>query len=290
MLPKTRATIQRPIISSIAEYTIRVSDSIALRVYSSTKPLNLKIADLQKGLVFVNNGKEVIGEGTGFGVPVLKYLDETYFSTSSAIHVTKEDKLTIIRKEFFMDAIARDLFRNARLENRRARTVIDYLSNMYQKHEHFRFLTLKDLLSKLGVHSSFVKMPQRGKVTATYAIQDDRILVVTDFSLVERTNLWKIFVLNEQSSLFFRVYSDSDGLRLTDKNIGAWDDVRAQWATITDSQGMVGFSLKSEKDSVLRRGREYIRGSMDWIGLDYEVNPNGDRFEYEIRIVEGQES
>lgn len=287
MSPRTMATGQNSVFSPIAEHTASVSDSVALRIYSNTKPFNLKIADLQKGLVFVYNGAEVIGEGTGFGVPILKYLDQTYFSSSSALYAGRQDNLTIIRKDFFMDMISRDVFGNVKLENRKARTVIDYLSDMYQKHKHLRFLTVKDLLFRLGVHASFVKVPSKGTVTTTYTIHGDRILVGTDFSLADRASLRKIFVLNEQSSLFFRVYSDSDGLRLADGDIGAWDGVKAQWATIADSQRKVSFTLRKEKDSILRRGREYIKGSMDWVGLDYEVDPNSNTFKYEIKITEG---
>jgi hypothetical protein len=280
-------TGHNPVFSRIDEHTASVSDSVALRIYSSTKPFNQKIADLQKGLVFVYNGAEVIGEGTGFGVPILKYSDETYFSSLSALYARRQGNLTIIRKDFLVDVASRDVFRNVKLKNRKARTVIDYLSDMYQKHKHLRFLTMKGLLFRLGVHTNFAKVPSRGTVTMIYKIRGERILVETDFSLTDRTSLRKIFILNEQSSLFFRVYSDSDGLRLTDENIGAWDEVRAQWATIGDSQSKVGFSLKKERDSILRRGREYIKGSMDWVGLDYEVDPNSNMFRYEIRITEG---
>jgi len=286
MLPKTVATRHSPVFSPVAECTVPISDSVALRAYSCTRPFNLKIADLQKGLIFVNNGAEVVGEGTGFGVPILKYPDETYFSSSSSLHVSKQDTLTIVRKEFHMDAVARNKLRNVKLENRKARASINILSNMYQRHGHFRFLILKDLLHTLGVHASFVRVPARGKVTTIYHVQDKSINVKVDFSLVKKTNLRKIFVLNEQSSLFFRAYSDSDGLRLTDENIGAWEDVKARWARITDYYGKVGFSLMSVNGSFLRRGREYLRDLMDWVGLDYEISPNRGIFEYEIGIVE----
>ena len=46
----------------LEKYTVPVSRCLALEVYSSTKPHNLKIAGLQKGLVFVCNGTEKIGK------------------------------------------------------------------------------------------------------------------------------------------------------------------------------------------------------------------------------------
>jgi hypothetical protein len=37
---------------------------------------------------------------------------------------------------------------------------------------------------------------------------------------------------------------------------------------------------------VLRRGREFLEGSLDWVGLDYEVNPRTDVFEYVIEVLD----
>jgi hypothetical protein len=47
----------------------------------------------------------------------------------------------------------------------------------------------------------------------------------------------------------------------------------------------LGFRLWTTKNSVLRRGREFLKGSLDWVGLDYEVNPATAVFEYLIEIL-----
>jgi hypothetical protein len=39
---------------------------------------------------------------------------------------------------------------------------------------------------------------------------------------------------------------------------------------------------------MLRRGRELTKNSLDWIGLDYELNPKDNQFEYEIKILVDQ--
>ena len=273
--------------SAVAECTFPISNSVALRVHLDTKPRNMKIADLQKGLIFFYNGVDVAGEGTGFGVPILKYSDETYFSGSSTLHVHKQGNLAVIRKKFFMDMVARDRFRNLKLENRKIRTLIDYISMLYQKHKRLdrSILLVKGFLLRFGVKPSFTKIPPKGKVTATYIIDRRRILVKMNFSLLDRINLEKVFVLNEQGALFFRTYSDSDGLRLVDEEIGAWTDVKAQSANITDYHNGIGFGLKNVKGGILRRGRELLKDSLDWVGLDYELGPENDFFEYEIEIL-----
>ena len=268
---------------------IPLSDSLSLHVYSDTKPHNAFISDLQKGLILVYKEVEMVGEGTGLGVPVLVYSDETYFSGLSHVYSWKKDDCKIICKEFFMDEVQRTRISKVKLENQKlAHTfarILRYVTEAYQKHRHLRFLTAEKLYWSMGIKTSFVKTTPSGKVIATYCLSEGHIDVRMDFSLLKRRNLQKIFVLNELGSTFFRMYLDSDGTKLVDKQIGAWETVEAEWASITDIRGGIGFRLWRAKNSVLRRGREFLKGHRDWIGLDYEINPNNNIFEYEIEIL-----
>jgi hypothetical protein len=94
-----------------------------------------------------------------------------------------------------------------------------------------------------------------------------------------------LFVMNEQSSAYFRTYLDSDGSRFFDDRIGAWEGVAAEWASVLGAQRNVGFRLRKVANSVLRRGREFLLGSMDWVGLDYELARGTRIFEYEIDLL-----
>ena len=277
---------ENPHFSTSTPYTYPISDSVALRIHSDTHPQNMKIANLQKGMILLFNGAEVIGEGTGFGVPIGKYSDETFFSGSSFLQVQSGENFVIIRKEFLMDLVARDRFRNLELENRKLRRLSDSFSLLYQKHKRLAqfILITKVLLSKFGVESTFIRTVPKGKVIVTYKIDRNRILVNLSFSELDRNNLEKVFVLNEQGAHFFRKYSDSEGLKLNDDEIGAWNDVTAQSAKIADKHDRIGFSLRNVEGTVLRRGREVMKGSLDWIGLDYELNYEDDQFKYEIEI------
>jgi hypothetical protein len=269
-------------------HTLTLSDSVSLSVYSNTNPHNMKVADLQKGLVLSCSGVDVIGEGIGFGVPIAKYADETVFSGSSFLYVREDVDAVEIRKEFLMDLVARDGFRNLKLENQKVRTLFDYISELAHGHKRLArsILIAKDLLFKFGVKSSFVRKPHKGAVVVTYIVDRNRIRVKLNLSMLNRTNLGKVFVLNEQGAHFFRIYSDSRGLRLVDGEIGVWDVVKAQSAKITDGQNKIGFSLKSLEGSMLRRGRELMKGSLNWIGLDYELDPENYHFEYEIELFQ----
>ena len=103
----------------------------------------------------------------------------------------------------------------------------------------------------------------------TYTLDRNRILVKLSFSQLDQNNLQKVFVLNEQGAHFFRKYSDSEGLKLNDEEIGAWDSVTAKSAKIADKQDRIGFRLKNVEGTVLRRGREAVKGfsRLDWFRL-----------------------
>ncbi len=262
------------------------SSSASFRVYSTTEPHNWKIRDLQKGLILVYNGTEMVGEGTGFGVPVLVYSDETYFSGSSKVDVSPNDGSRIVCKEFAMDRVTRNRFRNVTLENRIARRFFTRLADVYQTHPRLRSLTLKDLTGKMTVDTTFREAISRGKVVVTYTMNGPRVGVRADFRGLETKGLQKIFMLNEQGSRFFREYSDSEGAELLDTHIGAWDGISAKWGCLKILKGEFGFRLWRVEDSILRRGREFLDGSLDWVGLDYEVNLGMDVFEYMIEVLE----
>jgi hypothetical protein len=271
--------------SPINMFTTAVSNHVGLRVYSDTRPHNWKIADLQKGLILVFKGTEIVGEGTGFGLPVLVCSDETYFSGTSRVYLSRYGSRWIIRKEFVMDRISRNKFRNVNLENRTVRSFFAYLASLYQKHSRFRFLSFKKFTGEISIGTTFLKAEPLGKVMVTFTIDRQRILVKADFSHLKRERIRGIFMLNEQGSRFFRKYVDSQEISLADEEIGAWNGINAEWASLIDPQSGFGFRLWRLGGCVLRRGREFLKDSLDWVGLDYEVRPGNAGLEYVIEIL-----
>ena len=270
--------------SATSVHTVPLSKSLAIRVYADTRPHNWKIAELQKGLILVSNGSERVGEGAGFGLPVLVCSNETYFSGTSSVHISRSDDQWSIRKEFLMDRVARNNFRNVNLQNRGARSLISHLSRLYREQPQFRFLVLKKLTRKIHIGTSFVETAPSARVAVVYKIGERKIQVHVDFRNVKTDRLEKIFVLNEQGSMFFRRYLDSEGVELTDAQIGAWDEVRSEWASIDSPTGRFGFRLWKKGDAILRRCREYVEDSLDWTGLDYETSSGKTSFDYTIEI------
>jgi hypothetical protein len=84
--------------SLTSSYTHTISKSIALRIYSDTLPRNQKTANLQKGLILLCNGLELVGEGIGFGVAIAKYAGETFFSGSASLQINTKKNFIVIRK------------------------------------------------------------------------------------------------------------------------------------------------------------------------------------------------
>lgn len=271
----------------IGEHTFLMTDSIGFRVYSDAKPNIWRTADLQKGLILVYNGKEEVGEGTGFGVPVIMTSGETYFSGSARVYLRETRQSVFIKKEYCMDLLARNAYRNVRLENSRLRSMLKRVSELYQRNRRWRsaILTLKEIAMKIGVDSSFVKTVSIGRVVVSYKIYQNRILVEADFTHVKQLRLEKIFMMNEQGTEFFKRYLDSSGERLADEQIGAWDQVTTDWAEIMNSKCNIGFRLRRIEGSLLRVGREFQDGHLDWVGLDYQVEPRNKTFRYEIEIL-----
>ena len=265
--------------------SIPISNSVSLNVYSNTKPHNLKIANLQKGLILVCNGTEKVGEGAGFGFPVLVCPEETYFSGSAIVSLSKTSRATMVRKEFLMDRISRNKLGNTRLENRQARAFIKSLCGLYQKNKRFRFLPLNEFIARMGVETTFRETESAGKIPITYIIRGNTVEIRVDLSQVKRKNQKRIFILNEQSASFFRKYSDSKKTTLFDGQIDAWNEVNCENASLTDFRGQFGFRVYQVAGAVLRRGRETMRNCLDWVGLDYELYPNVEFFEYRIRLL-----
>ena len=244
------------------------------------------MANLQKGLRLAYKGQELIGEGAGFGVPVVSYINDTYFSGSSSLVFIDQGDSVKLRKEFLMDRVQRKELRGIRLENQRIRAAWRLLDKLYQGHRRLQSVSSIDMVKKMGIKFSFIDADPVGKVVVTYSIGRNRIDAKADFSLLRKNNLRKIFLLNEQGTKFFRRYSDSCGSSMIDGQIGAWRTVDTKSANITNAQGNVGFKLSKKTGSTLYVGRETVASSADWIGLDYELNSGVNAFEYTIRIME----
>jgi hypothetical protein len=141
-----------------------------------------------------------------------------------------------------------------------------------------------ELRNALAINTEFVRVKPRGSVTLKYSFLPKLIQVEADVSGLDWTGRREILILNEQGSGFFRKYFDSDGLELFDKQIGAWERVEAEEASMSDVKGNLAFTLKNKNRAKLYRGSEGVKGRFSWAGLNYSLPKDSRFFSYEIEL------
>lgn len=183
-------------------FTISLDGDIALRVYADSRPHNLKSAQLQKGLILVVKGRELIEEGMGFDVPIAIYSDEIYFSGSAKVLIDEDRGNKIIVKRFLIDTVSERTWIKRNLQNPMYKSVSKFLENFYRNHPPFQkpFFSLIKLMRKAGVKSYFIKREPRGEVTVAYKIKDSDLDIELDLTELDKHRLIRIVILNEQES------------------------------------------------------------------------------------------
>jgi hypothetical protein len=274
-------------VGSLFPLTLKVNDQICVRLYQDSRPHFLEVAPLQKGLVLLLGEKELVEEGMGFGAPVVKFKDKTYFSSSACCSISKTADGFDLTKHFILDTISRKRVGDANYINDRvyrgARRLFEraYLSQT----SLFPFFdNLMELRQALKVQTEFVKVPNRGTIGVNYSVRSDSIEILVNITGLEKAECEEILILNEQGSTFFRKYSDSEGLILNDSQIGAWSEVKTKKAFLSYLAGNLRFSLETRDKSQLFRGWEKTRGRFAWAGLSYSLPPQQAFFDYVIKF------
>lgn len=287
MLQSSQPQIYIPGLKFLKEgkQTITIFDSIGGRIYSDTRPHNLRIADLQKGFIIVYKGVEMVEGGTGFGVPILQYSNNIYFSGSSEVYFGSQNGNNVICKKFLMNKILKKKIGRFFIENKKLLKIVEYGNKLYQQNRNARLLILEKFYQKIGFRDDFIETIPVGKVVVDYSIDKNNIKILIDFTQIKKEGLKKIFVTNEQGSKFFTKYFEPHTSVLYGRHIGAWERVVSDYADITDLEGKIGFRLYQKKNSILFRGRENLEGIFGWIGLDYEVDYKVPVFEYSVDFL-----
>ena len=276
----------RPLLDYSSFMAVSVGSRVSFRLYRDTRPHCLEISPLHKGLVLLLDGKELIDEGIGFGVPVVKYEDRTFFSSSADSTETLGERNVLV-KSFIMDTVSRKRLGKAAYIND---SLYSFLHRFFEKvylnwkKLTFLFNGIMELRRTLKVETDFVKAEPRGTITLTYTCFPDMVRVNVDLTRLNRARCKQILFLNEQGSTFFRKYVDSDGLTLSDQNIGAWVIVKAEEASLSDFAGSLTFTLRKAKAAQLFRGWESTRGRFSWAGLSYSLSPETVAFDYVIKL------
>ncbi len=272
-------------VDSMETVTRQLTDRLSVRLYNDCRPNCLETAQLQKGLVLMLDGRELIEEGIGFGVPVVKYGDKTYFSSSARVSTGIIGGTSLIRKVYLIDTISRKKLWRARyiddnLYSRWRKT----FEKSYLKHKQFTvfFNRIMELREIAKIRTEFVKVNPRGTIIVHYQCQPTAIKVNVNFKDLTLQGCEELLVLNEQGSTFFAQYTDSGGARLLGSKIGAWDKVYAERATLQNDE--VAFILRNVYGASLFRGWERTRKRFSWAGLSYSLSPSNRTFTYTINL------
>jgi hypothetical protein len=278
---------QQLLLKLTQPFTIEARNNVFLRLYPDSRPHCLEIAALQKGLVLMHAGRELIEEGVGFGVPVVKFDDKTYFSSSALTSIHKNNEYLTLVKSFSIDTVSRKrIWKGPYLKDDFYSVLQRLFEKAYlrQKCQRLFFDKIMELRNVLEINTEFVKVKPRGSIAVKYSFFPKLIQVEADMSALDWTGCKEILILNEQGSGFFRKYFDSDGFALFDKQIGAWEQVKAEEASMSDVRGNLAFTLKNKNRAQLYRGSERVKGRFSWAGLNYSLSKDVRFFSYEIVV------
>jgi len=274
-------------LDSAETVTLHLTDRLSVRLYKDCRPTCLETGVLQKGLVLLLDGRELIEEGVGFGVPVVKYADKTFFSSKADVSIRRIGSVCMITKAYTLDTVSLKKFGRATyIDDGLYSPLRKTFQSLYLKHKKLtplfnKVMELRDLAS---IKTEFVTVKPRGKVTITYHCHPTAINIQADFSKVVLNKCREVLVLNEQGASVFEMYADSNGLKLLGNKIGAWETVTADQASLQSTRGQISFSLQNDRGATFFRGWERTRKRFSWAGLSYSMRPNHGTFEYSIGL------
>ena len=267
-------------------FNFKAKKGLALRIYPDNRPQNLEIAALQKGLVLVVDGSELIEEGAGFGVPIVRYSDTTFFSRAAIVYVEEQgENSAVITKVFLLDSISKKRVHGAFINDNLYSVFHKTFEKAYLRRGNMRlfFDWVMRFRRTIGVETYFTRVSPKGKVTVRYHCFPDYIKVCVNFSEVDMTSCREILILNEQGATFFKKYRGGNEV-LYDKKVGAWTRVDEEHAEFSDLREHISFSLEKIDGATLYRGWEQVEGRFSWAGMTYALSPKTLVFNYTIRL------
>ncbi|MBI2851566.1 MAG: hypothetical protein HYX84_00470 [Chloroflexi bacterium] len=243
---------------------------------------------IQKGLTLAYQDAELVEEGTGFGVPIVKLGYETVLPGYASIVQQKRGEM--IRVNYHLNLAQRLRSKNGkRLDWPPLYWANEWFSRLHRKYPAARGLisgTGHSLRKMLGLIRAFEETATFGTVAVTYIIHNRQGLISVDMDLSElpRHRNIEIIITNEQGASHFDSYRDSEGTVKNGEAIGTWEEVQANEASLIDRRNEIVFSLERVPGARLFRGRELAPGTLAWSGLDYVLTSHPSSFSYDVQI------
>jgi hypothetical protein len=243
---------------------------------------NYGICCLQRGPFLVADGEQLLQEGMGFGVPVVKKRGLAFFPGSGNVELLTGN---MARITFEMNRVLQ-MKSPLSLASASLTHFSVMLDVAYRRVKIMRNRTLlkmgKILRDWLRVKEVFQETKTLGEVLVAYRLSEGLLRVAADFSRLDG-GLAEYCLLNEQGGDYFCRYEDDAGLELRGNEIGGWERVSAEQAILLCDEKGVAFGLKNKAGANLYRGRLLLADELNWAGLDYQFSPR-ETFFYEIEI------
>ena len=267
--------------------TMPLCNGLSVRLYADSRPHCLETAALQKGLVLLHDQEELIEEGLGFGVPIAKYHDKTYFSTCAEVKFREDNSGVTLQKRYLLDSISKKVWRGSHIDDEFYSSWRKRFSKLYLNHKELApvFNWLMEVREFAKIKTEFVRIESKGEVIVNYQVKPAKIDIDVDFSNLALNGCEELLILNEQGSTSFDTYLDSDGLKLVGHRIGGWGIVSAKQALFQSSKRQVSFSISRIRGATLVRGWERTKNRFSWAGLSYSLPPRTKTFGYSIEVT-----
>jgi hypothetical protein len=267
--------------------SMHLNDRLSVRLYKDCRPNFLETGALQKGLVLLLDGRELVEEGVGFGLPIVKYMDKTFFSSKAEVSMRKNSSGYTLTKVYTLDTVSLKKFGRATyIDDSLYSPLRKTFHSLYLKHKKLTplFNKVMEFRELANIKTEFVTVKSRGTVTVDYHLQSTGINIEANFSKVTLNKCCEVLILNELGSGVFEEYTDSSGLHLFGIKIGAWETVTADKATLQNANKQISFTLQNYASAKLFRGWERTRNRFSWAGLSYSMRPNTGTFNYPITV------
>jgi len=246
---------------------------------------NFPSSRIQKGLILCWKGLDLSEEGVGFGMPVLKFGNESIFPGLWKMSAERCDGHMAVKAEYTMNLVSRMAKGDQVIESHIFHLACNMFSKIHREQPKLRerMSNLSGFLKQsLGLKDAFCEISSPGSVSATYQIIGSKVDVCLKFPQIDGCT--EKIVLNELGANWFDTYMDSEGCVLKGNEIGSWDEIHVDEAAFHDLEDGLSFTLKMVDGVRMFRGREFVPDRLAWSGLAYVLPPQRDELAYSITI------
>ncbi len=273
------------------DLTLPSIEALKLRISDETeRDLRYPSARLQKGLCLLYSDQDLTEEAVGFGVPVLKCGLKAFFPGMVELQLLQGAPAWKVKAVYGLNLVERlARVRSAGVESKVLYSIKDAMADLIRRVRILRgpLTAVSTALRRVFGWDTRYEPAQVGyQVGLVYSLDlvGNCLNIETSQSAAFPAEITELIIMNELGAHAFDQYRDSNGLNLSGKEIGCWDEVRADRASFTSSLHRVGFTLHKTAGARLFRGRELLGSRLAWAGFGCVLTRPFDRFECSLRF------